>query len=57
MTIESCYMNLRTIEVPALVPVSCVLIGADFLHDMMTLTKTVGINTLVHRKGENGAGS
>jgi len=33
------------------------VIGADFLHDMMTLTKTVGINTLVHRKREDRSGS
>jgi len=50
-------MNFGTIEVPALVPVSCVMIGGYFLRDVMTLTKTVGFNTLVHWKGEDRSGS
>ena len=57
LTIKSCHVNEFSFEVPALVPVSCVMVGGYFLRDVMTLTKTVGINTLVHRKGENGAGS
>ena len=37
-------VNLGIIEVPALVPVSCVMVGGYFFHDAMTLTKTVGHN-------------
>tara|TARA_R100000306_G_scaffold56854_1_gene54786 strand:- start:222 stop:374 length:153 start_codon:yes stop_codon:yes gene_type:complete len=46
-------MNLRAIQVPALVHVLCVVVGGYFLRDVMTLTKTVGINALVHGKREN----
>ena len=56
-TIKSCHLNLRAIQVPALVPVSCVMIGADFLHDAMTLTKTVGYNAFVHWKCEDRSSS
>ena len=49
-TVKSCHLNLGAIEVPALVPVSCVMVGGYFFHDAMTLTKTVGYNTLVHGK-------
>ena len=57
MTIESCHLNFGTIEVPALVPVSRVMVGADFLRDVMTLTKAVGFNALVHGKCEDCPGS
>jgi len=57
LTIESCDVYVGIIQIPALVPVSGVVIGADFLHDAMTLTKTVGLNALVHWKREDGSGS
>jgi hypothetical protein len=33
------------------------VIDAYFLHDVMTLTKTVGYNTLVHGKSDDRSGS
>ena len=48
-TIPSSYLNWFSFEVPTLFgPWS--LIRGYFLHDAMTLTKTVGYNTPVHRK-------
>ena len=53
-TIPSSYLNRFSFEVPTLIgPWS--LIRAYFLHDAIALTKTVGTDSFIHGKSDNGA--